>query len=135
MKEKKRILLSLSRKKSNLLLFWNFVFPYIIYVNVSSVYGTSKQMMKEVEKKYGASFMMLLHRDKSKSELSGRKRSGTVGTLSFYIGPQMNEKMLDYVVKKVDGVTDYEAGRDHSVMLCDYELIFQDIGKIVMNMT
>ena len=88
-----------------------------------SVYGTSKQMMKEVEKKYGASFMMLLYRDKSKPELWEEREVATVGTLSFYIGPQMNEKMLDYVVKKVDGVKDYEAGRDYSVMLCDYELI------------
>ena len=123
MKEKKRIFLSLFRKKSNLLLFGILFFLTFFMLVFLSVYGTSKQMMKEVEKKYGASFMMLLYRDKSKPELWEEREVATVGTLSFYIGPQMNEKMLDYVVEEVDGVTDYEAGRDHSVMLCDYELI------------
>ena len=123
MKEKKRILLSLSRKKSNLLLFGIVFFLTFFMLVFLSIYGTSKQMMKEVEKKYGASFMMLLYRDKSKPELWEEREVATVGTLSFYIGPQMNEKMLNYVVEEVNGVLDYEAGRDHSVMLCDYELI------------
>ena len=80
-------------------------------------------MMKEVEKKYGASFMMLLHRDKSKPELWEEREVATVGTLNFYIGPGIDEKMMDYILREADGITDYEGGGDYSVLLCDYELI------------
>ena len=77
MKEKKRILISLSRKKSNLLLFGILFFLTLFMLMFLSVYGTSKQMMKEVEKKYrGKLFMMLLYRDKSKPELWEEREDG-----------------------------------------------------------
>ena len=123
MKEKKRILLSLSRKKSNLLLFGIVFFLTFFMLVFLSIYGTSKQMMKEVEKKYGASFMLLLYRDKSKPELWEEREVETVGTLSFYIGPGIDEKMMDYILEEADGVVDYEGGGDYSVLLCNYELI------------
>ena len=85
MKEKKRILISLSRKKSNLLLFGILFFLTFFMLVFLSIYGTSKQMMKEVEKKYGASFMMLLYRDKSKLELWEEREVEGVGTLNYYI--------------------------------------------------
>ncbi len=123
MKEKKRIFLSLSRKKSNLLLFGILFFLAFFMIVFLSVYGTSKQMMKEVEKKYGASFMLLLYRDKSKPELWEEREIEGVGTLDYYIGPGIDEKMMDYILEEADGVTDYEGGADYSVLLCDYELI------------
>lgn len=123
MKESKRIFLSLSRKKSNLLLGGILFFLTFFMLVFMSVYGTSKEMMKEVEKKYGASFMMLLYRDKSNPELWEDREAAGVGTLSFYVGLQMNEEMLDSIVEKVNGVVDYEAGGNQSVMLCDYEMI------------
>ena len=123
MKEKKRILLSLSRKKSNLLLFGIVFFLTFFMLVFLSIYGTSKQMMKEVEKKYGASFMMLLHRDMSKPELWEEREVEGVGTLNYYIGPGIDEEMMDYILDEVEGVTDYEGGVDYSVLLCDYDLI------------
>ncbi len=123
MKEKKRILLSLSRKKSNLLLFGIVFFLTFFMLVFLSIYGTSKQMMKEVEKKYGASFMMLLYRDKSKPELWEEREVEGVGTLNYYIGPGIDEEMMDYILDEVEGVTDYEGGVDYSVLLCDYDLI------------
>ena len=123
MKEKKRILLSLSRKKSNLLLFGILFFLTLFMLMFLSVYGTSKQMMKEVEKKYGASFMLLLYRDKSKLELWKEREVEGVGTLNYYIGPGIDEEMMDYILDEVEGVTDYEGGREYEVILCDYELI------------
>ena len=80
-------------------------------------------MMKEVEKKYGASFMMLLYRDKSKLELWEEREVEGVGTLNYYIGPGINEEMMDYILEEADGVVDYEGGGDYSVLLCDYDLI------------
>ena len=123
MKEKKRILISLSRKKSNLLLFGILFFLTFFMLVFLSIYGTSKQMMKEVEKKYGASFMMLLYRDKSKLELWEEREVEGVGTLNYYIGPGINEEMMDYILEEADGVVDYEGGGDYSVLLCDYDLI------------
>ena len=123
MKEKKRIFLSLSRKKSNVLLFGILFFLTFFMLVFLSVYGTSKQMMKEVEKKYGASFMMLLYRDKSKLELWEERDVEGVGTLDYYIGPGIDEEMMDYILEEADGVTDYEGGGDYSVLLCDYDLI------------
>ena len=123
MKEKKRIFLSLSRKKSNLLLFGILFFLTFFMLVFLSIYGTSKQMMKEVEKKYGASFMMLLYRDKSKLELWEEREVEGVGTLNYYIGPGINEEMMDYILEEADGVVDYEGGGDYSVLLCDYDLI------------
>ena len=80
-------------------------------------------MMKEVEKKYGASFMLLLYRDKSKLELWEEREVEGVGTLNYYIGPGIDEEMMDYILEEVKGVTDYEGGREYEVILCDYELI------------
>ena len=108
MKEKKRILISLSRKKSNLLLFGILFFLTFFMLGFLSIYGTSKQMMKEVEKKYGASFMMLLYRDKSKLELWEEREVEGVGTLNYYIGPGINEEMMDYILEEADGVVDYD---------------------------
>ena len=124
MKEKKRILLSLSRKKSNLLLFGIVFFLAFFMLVFLSIYGTSKQMMKEVEKKYGASFMMLLYRDQSKPELWEEREVEGVGTLNYYIGPGIDEEMMDYIMKEIDGIVDYEGGGDYDVLLCDYELIY-----------
>ena len=123
MEEKKRIFLSLSRKKSNVLLFGILFFLTFFMLVFLSVYGTSKQMMKEVEKKYGASFMLLLYRDKSKLELWEERDVEGVGTLDYYIGPGIDEEMMDYILEEADGVTDYEGGGDYSVLLCDYDLI------------
>ena len=123
MKEKKRILISLSRKKSNLLLFGILFFLTFFMLVFLSIYGTSKQMMKEVEKKYGASFMLLLYRDKSKLELWEEREVEGVGTLNYYIGPGIDEEMMDYILEEADGVVDYEGGGDYSVLLCDYDLI------------
>ncbi len=89
-----------------------------------SVYGTSGQMMKEVEKKYGASFMMLLYRDQSKPELWEERKVEGVGTLNYYIGPGIDEEMMDYILDEVKGVTDYEGGGNYDVLLCDYELVY-----------
>ena len=80
-------------------------------------------MMKEVEKKYGASFMLLLYRDKSKLELWEEREVEGVGTLNYYIGPGIDEEMMDYILEEADGVVDYEGGGDYSVLLCDYDLI------------
>ena len=123
MKEKKRILLSLFRKKSNVLLFGILFFLTFFMLVFLSIYGTSKQMMKEVEKKYGASFMMLLYRDQSKPELWEEREVEGVGTLNYYIGPGIDEEMMDYILEEADGVVDYEGGVDYSVLLCDYDLI------------
>lgn len=123
MKEKKRIFLSLSRKKSNVLLFGILFFLISFMMMFLSIYGTSKQMMKEVEKKYGASFMMLLYRDKSKPELWEEREVEGVGTLNYYIGSGIDEEMMDYILEEAEGVADYEGGGDYSVLLCDYELI------------
>ena len=123
MKEKKRILISLSRKKSNLLLFGILFFLTFFMLVFLSIYGTSKQMMKEVEKKYGASFMLLLYRDKAKLELWEEREVEGVGTLNYYIGPGIDEEMMDYILEEADGVVDYEGGGDYSVLLCDYDLI------------
>ena len=71
-----------------------------------SIYGTSKQTMKEVEKKYGTSFMLLLYRDKSKPELWEEREVEGVGTLNYYIGPGIDEEMMDYILEEVEGVTD-----------------------------
>ena len=123
MKEKKRILISLSRKKSNLLLFGILFFLTFFMLVFLSIYGTSKQMMKEVEKKYGASFMLLLYRDKAKLELWEEREVEGVGTLNYYIGPGIDEEMMDYIQEEANGVVDYEGGGDYSVLLCDYDLI------------
>ena len=123
MKEKKRIFLSLSRKKSNLLLVGILFFLISFMMMFLSIYGTSKQTMKEVEKKYGTSFMLLLYRDKSKPELWEEREVEGVGTLNYYIGPGIDEEMMDYILEEVEGVTDYEGGREYEVILCDYELI------------
>ena len=80
-------------------------------------------MMKEVEKKYGASFMLLLYRDKAKLELWEEREVEGVGTLNYYIGPGIDEEMMDYILEEADGVVDYEGGGDYSVLLCDYDLI------------
>ena len=106
MKEKKRIFLSLSRKKSNLLLVGILFFLISFMMMFLSIYGTSKQTMKEVEKKYGTSFMLLLYRDKSKPELWEEREVEGVGTLNYYIGPGIDEEMMDYILEEVEGVTD-----------------------------
>ena len=80
-------------------------------------------MMKEVEKKYGASFMLLLYRDKAKLELWEEREVEGVGTLNYYIGPGIDEEMMDYIQEEANGVVDYEGGGDYSVLLCDYDLI------------
>lgn len=114
----------MSRKKNNILLF-GILFSLIFFMLVfMSVYGTSGQMMKEVEKKYGASFMMLLYRDQSKPELWEERKVEGVGTLNYYIGPGIDEKMMDYILDEVKGVTDYEGGGNYDVLLCDYELVY-----------
>ena len=114
----------MSRKKNNILLF-GILFSLIFFMLVfMSVYGTSGQMMKEVEKKYGASFMMLLYRDQSKPELWEERKVEGVGTLNYYIGPGIDEEMMDYILDEVKGVTDYEGGGNYDVLLCDYELVY-----------
>ena len=114
----------MSRKKNNILLF-GILFSLIFFMLVfMSVYGTSGQMMKEVEKKYGASFMMLLYRNQSKPELWEERKVEGVGTLNYYIGPGIDEEMMDYILDEVKGVTDYEGGGNYDVLLCDYELVY-----------
>ena len=117
MKEKKRILISLSRKKSNLLLFGILFFLTFFMLVFLSIYGTSKQMMKEVEKKYGASFMMLLYRDKSKLELWEEREVEGVGTLNYYICLLYTSMLYEYEL--IPGYWNYEYFSSH-----DQELSF-----------
>ena len=56
--------------------------------------------------------MMLLYRDKSKPELWAEREVEGVGTLNYYIGPGIDEEMMDYILDEVEGVTDYEGGVD-----------------------
>ena len=56
MKEKKRIFLSLSRKKSNLLLFGILFFLAFFMLVFLSVYQTAKNNVSGIEETYGTSF-------------------------------------------------------------------------------
>jgi len=65
MKETKRMLLSLSRKKSSLLLFGILFFLLFFMLVFISVYNISKENISAIEKTYGTSFSIGITPDKN----------------------------------------------------------------------
>lgn len=65
MKEKKRICLSLSRKKSNFLLFGILLVLMLFILVFLSVYNTAKETISHMERTYGTSFSIELCPDKN----------------------------------------------------------------------
>ena len=122
MKEKKRIFLSLSRKKSNLLLFGILFFLAFFMLVFLSVYQTAKNNVSGIEETYGTSFRIQIYRDESKPEFWEEKTvEGLDAPLRVYTGPNIDEAMMDRITEEVPGITDYEAGRNWDVMLYEYE--------------
>ena len=123
-KEKKRIFLSLSRKKSNLLLFGILFFLAFSMLVFLSVYQTAKNNVSGIEETYGTSFRIQIYRDESKPEFWEEKTvEGLDAPLRVYTGPNIDGAMMDRITEEVPGITDYEAGRNWDVMLYEYELI------------
>ena len=124
MKEKKRIFLSLFRKKSNLLLFGILFFLTFFMLVFLSVYQTAKNNVSGIEETYGTSFRIQIYRDESKPEFWEEKIiEGLDAPLHVYTGPNIDEAMMDRITEEVPGITDYEAGRNWDGMLYEYELI------------
>ena len=124
MKEKKRIFLSLSRKKSKLLLFGILFFLAFFMLVFLSVYQTAKNNVSGIEETYGTSFRIQIYRDESKPEFWEEKTvEGLDAPLRVYTGPNVDEAMMERITEEVPGITDYEAGRNWDVMLYEYELI------------
>ena len=124
MRERKRILLSLSRKKSNLLLL-GILFFLIFFMLVSvSIYNTSQKNVSAIEKTYGISFSIGITPDKNDmSQWEERVVEGLDSSIQAYIGPNVDEAMVRRISEEVEKITDYEAGSTADVMLYGYDLV------------
>ena len=124
MRERKRILLSLSRKKSNLLLL-GILFFLIFFMLVSvSIYNTSQKNVSAIEKTYGISFSIGITPDKNDmSQWEERVVEGLDSSIQAYIGSNVDEAMVRRISEEVEKITDYEAGSTADVMLYGYDLV------------
>ncbi|RKJ50640.1 ABC transporter permease [bacterium 1XD42-54] len=124
MKEKKRILLSLFRKKSNMFLL-GILFFLLFFMLVSvSIYNTSRDTISAIERTYGTSFSIGLTPDKNDmNQWEDRAIEGMDSPVRTYIGPNVDEAMVRRITEEVEGITDYEAGSRADVMLYEYELV------------
>lgn len=120
-----RVYLSIIRRKSNALFFGILICVSVFLIAALTIYQSSGKNISEIEKTYGSSFKIQIVRDDSDPSLwEERVIEGTQGntTLNFYIGPNVDEEMMNRIAE-VDGIKDFEAGRDWEVMLYEYELI------------
>ncbi len=124
MKERKRMLLSLYRKKSNLLLLGILFFLIFFMLVFISIHNTSKETVSEIEKTYGTSFSIGITPDKNDmNQWEDRVIEGLDSSVRAYIGPNVDEAMVRRISEEVEGITDYEAGSRDNVMLYEYDLI------------
>ena len=124
MRERKRILLSLSRKKSNLLLLGILFFLAFFVLVFISIYKTSSDTVSEIEKTYGTSFSIRITPDKNDmNQWEDRVIDGLDSSVRAYIGPNVDEAIVRRISEEVEGITDYEAGSRDNVMLYEYDLI------------
>lgn len=124
MKKRKRILLSLFRKKTNLLLLGILFFLLYFILVFISIYDTSGKTISEIEKTYGTSFSIGITPDKNDmNQWEDRVIEGMDGSIRAYIGPNVDEALVRRIAEEVEGITDYEAGSRDEVMLYEYELI------------
>lgn len=124
MKEKKRIWLSLSRKKSNFLLFGILLVLMFFILVFLSVYNTAKETISHMERTYGTSFSIELCPDKNDPTMwEDREIEGLDSSIRAYIGPNIDEALVKRIAEETGGITDYETGSRTSIMLDNYELI------------
>lgn len=86
MKEKKRIWLSLSRKKSNFLLFGILLVLMFFILIFLSVYNTAKETISHMERTYGTSFSIELYPDKNDPTMwEDREIEGLDSSIRAYV--------------------------------------------------
>ena len=95
MRERKRMLLSLFRQKSNLLLLGILFFLVFFMLVFISIYNTSKEAVSEIEKTYGTSFSIGITPDKNDmTQWEDRVIEGMDGSIRAYIGPNVDEALV-----------------------------------------
>lgn len=116
-----RIYLSLRRRKSNLLLFFILLCMLTILIVFCAIYKTSAREISEIEKTYGSSFKVQVIMDTNNPDLWEERALDTGGTFNAYIGPNVDMEMLERIAQ-VEGIKQFETGRDCWIMLYKYEL-------------
>jgi len=123
-KEKKRIFLSLKRRKINILLFFILLFIMVLFIVSMAIYGIAVKNILDIEETYGSSFKFRVLMDTSNPDVWEQKQIETGGksySYQAYVGPDIDIEMLKKI-SEVEGIKEFETGRDSYILLDNYKL-------------
>ncbi|MEY8393182.1 ABC transporter permease [Lachnospiraceae bacterium 45-W7] len=105
---KKRIFLSLIRKKSNWFMCLLMAILATLVFTGALVWQASSQSIKELEKTYGSSFKLAAYADRSNPDFWEYKIFDENYSANIYIGPRVSLEMLERISGEIDGIANYE---------------------------
>ncbi len=117
---KKRIYLSIIRKKSNLFLAFVISCIFIFSFISIAVYKGAEEGISEIEKTYGSSFRIQQMRDDSDASLWEEREYGNGLSLRVYVGPRVSIDMAE-MIANTEGIEHWEPDLDMSVRPYNYK--------------
>ncbi|MEY8390130.1 ABC transporter permease [Lachnospiraceae bacterium 45-W7] len=105
---KKRIFLSLIRRKSNWCMCLLMAILATLIFTGALIWQASSQSIKELEKTYGSSFKLASYADRSNPDLWEYKVFDENYSATIYIGPRVSLEMLERISGEIDGIVNYE---------------------------
>lgn len=105
---RKRILLSLMRRKSNwctcllLTILISLIFTGVL------IWQASIQSIKELEKTYGSSFNLVAYKDENNPDFWEYRTFAGGNSGNCYIGPRVSREILERISAEVGGIVNYE---------------------------
>ena len=119
---KKRIYLSIIRKKSDLCLAFVFSCIFIFSFISIAVYKAADKGISEIEKTYGSSFHLVQMRDENNPDMWEERDFGGGFSLQVYVGPQVSKDMAE-MVAEIEGIEYWEPYLETRVRPYKYNLL------------
>ncbi|NBH12997.1 ABC transporter permease [Lachnospiraceae bacterium] len=123
MTNRKKLYLSLCRKKTNYFIFFVLASLSLLFLIILMIYQSADHTIQDIKNTYRSSFNLQVVPDRNNPdffeqvEVLGR-------TYQIYCGPNVGFEMLDRVQAEIEEITGYEAGDlTGIILLWDYQLI------------